>query len=145
MTTPAASTSLVTVLVDEGWQQTRDAVVTVRRRFRAQAAEKVERELDASRAIVLGATEGSDPAGRLEGQWVGRFAALLAEHPEAADDLRDLVELWQQRTPDGQRIDGGVRLEARAQDSARVYQAARDQHINERSAHQRTMSDWYDR
>ncbi|MFE9116051.1 hypothetical protein [Streptomyces sp. NPDC007172] len=127
-----ASTSLVTLLVGEGWQQTRDGVVTVWRRFRPQAAEEVERELDASRATALGAADGSDPAGRLEGQWVGRFAALLAEHPEAADDLRDLVELWQRRTPDGQRIDGGVRLEARAQDKARVYQAARDQHINER-------------
>ncbi len=127
-----ASTSLVTLLVGEGWQQTRDGVVTVWRRFRPQAAEEVERELDASRATALGVADGSDPAGRLEGQWIGRFAALLAEHPEAADDLRDLVELWQRRTPDGQRIDGGVRLEARAQDKARVYQAARDQHINER-------------
>ncbi|MFB6548831.1 hypothetical protein [Streptomyces sp. NPDC056405] len=129
-----AGTSLVALLVGEGWQQTRDGVVTVWRRFRPQAAEEVERELEASRTAALDAadTDGSDPAGRLEGQWVGRFAALLGEHPEAADELRGLVAGWQRQASDGQRIDGGVRLEARAQDNARVYQAARDQHITER-------------
>ncbi|MGK5638966.1 hypothetical protein ACSNOK_11740 [Streptomyces sp. URMC 126] len=127
-----ASTSLVTLLVGEGWQQTRDGVVTVWRRFRPQAVEEVERELDASRAAALGAADGPDPAGRLEGQWAGRFAALLDERPDAAEHVRDLVEGWRERTTGGQRIDGGVRLEARAEGHARVYQAARDQHINER-------------
>ncbi|MFH8366757.1 hypothetical protein [Streptomyces sp. NPDC018031] len=107
-----AGTSLVTLLVGEGWQQTRDGVVTIWRRFRPQAAEEVERELDASRTTALGAADRPDPSGR-----VGRFAALLSEHPEAADDLRDLVEGWR-RTPDRQRIDGGVHLEARPEDNA---------------------------
>ncbi|MFF6814647.1 hypothetical protein ACFZAG_32870 [Streptomyces sp. NPDC012403] len=129
-----AGTSLVGLLVAEGWQQTRDGVVTVWRRFRPGAAEEVERELEASRTAALDAGEGDgpDPAGRLEGQWVGRFAALLSEHPEAADELRDLVEGWRQRTAGGQEIRGDVRMEARAEGNGRVYQAARDQHITER-------------
>ncbi|MEV7859387.1 hypothetical protein AB0O86_11255 [Streptomyces hirsutus] len=129
-----AGTTLVGLLVGEGWQQTRDGVVTVWRRFRPGAAEEVERELEASRTAVLDAGEGdgTDPAGRLEGQWIGRFTTLLGEHPEAADELRDLVEGWQRRATGGQEISGGVRLEARAEGSARIYQAARDQHITER-------------
>ncbi|MBD9733488.1 MULTISPECIES: hypothetical protein [unclassified Streptomyces] len=129
-----AGTSLVTLLVAEGWQQTRDGVVTVWRRFRPQAADEVGRDLDTARSAALGAAggDGPDPAGRLEGEWAGRFAALLGEHPEAADALSDLVDEWRQRTPDGQRISGDVRLEARAEGNGRVYQAGRDQHITER-------------
>jgi len=129
-----AGTSLVGLLVAEGWQQTRDGVVTVWRRFRPGAAEDVERELEASRTAALDAGEGDgqDPAGRLEGQWIGRFAALLGEHPEAADELRGLVEEWQRRADGGQQIRGDVRMEARAEGDARIYQAARDQHITER-------------
>ncbi|MGY3201014.1 hypothetical protein [Streptomyces sp. TE5632] len=119
------------LLVAEGWQQTRDGVVTVWRRFRPGVAEEVERELEASRAAVLDAGEGDgpDPAGRLEGQWVGRFAAPLGEHPEAADELRDLVDGSQRRAAGGQEIRGDVRMEARAEGNARAYQAGRDQHI----------------
>ncbi|CAM5693321.1 hypothetical protein [Streptomyces hirsutus] len=129
-----AGTTLVGLLVGEGWQQTRDGVVTVWRRFRPQAAEEVGRELEASRTAALDAGEGdgTDPAGRLEGQWVGRFAALLGEHPEAADELRDLVEGWRQRAAGGQEIRGDVRMEARAEGNGRVYQAGRDQHITGR-------------
>ncbi|MFE9969897.1 hypothetical protein ACFYRD_03835 [Streptomyces hirsutus] len=129
-----AGTTLVGLLVGEGWQQTRDGVVTVWRRFRPGAAEEVGRELEVSRTAVLDAGEGdgADPAGRLEGQWVGRFAALLGEHPEAADELRDLVEEWRRRAAGDQEIRGDVRMEARAEGNGRVYQAGRDQHITER-------------
>ncbi|CAM5305047.1 hypothetical protein SHIRM173S_05761 [Streptomyces hirsutus] len=83
-------------------------------------------------ALDAGEGDGTDPAGRLEGQWVGRFAALLGEHPEAADELRDLVEGWRQRAAGGQEIRGDVRMEARAEGNGRVYQAGRDQHITGR-------------
>lgn len=129
-----AGTSLVGLLVAEGWQQTRDGVVTVWRRFRPEAVEEVERELEASRTAALdaGEGEGPGPAGRLEGRWVGQFATLLGEHPEAADELRDLVEEWRRRAADGQEIRGDVRMEARAEGNGRVYQAGRDQHITDR-------------
>ncbi|MFI1417942.1 hypothetical protein ACH4VX_08100 [Streptomyces sp. NPDC020731] len=129
-----AGTSLVGLLVAEGWQQTRDGVVTVWHRFRPAAAEEVERELEASRTAALdaGGGDGPGPAGRLEGQWVGRFAALLGEYPEAAEELRELVEEWQRRSAGGQEVRGDVRMEARAEGNGRVYQAGRDQHITGR-------------
>ncbi|MFE0422114.1 hypothetical protein [Streptomyces sp. NPDC058953] len=125
-----AGTSLVAVLVAEGWQQTRDGVVTVWRRFRPHSADEVEQALETSRTSALAAA-GPDSAGPLEEQWAERFAALLDECPAAADDLRGLVDEWRS-TAGGQRIDGGVRLEATARDNARVYQSARDQYITER-------------
>ncbi|GAA3171758.1 MULTISPECIES: hypothetical protein [Streptomyces] len=129
-----AGTSLVGLLVAEGWQQTRDGVVTVWRRFRPQTADEVGRDLDASRATALDAaeSEGPDVTGPLQGRWAARFGELLAEHPEAADELRDLLEQWERRSPDGRPTDGGVRMEAHATDHGRIYQAARDIHITER-------------
>jgi hypothetical protein len=126
-----AGTTVVTLLVGEGWQQARDGVVAVWRRFRPEAAGEVERELDASRLAALEAGDSREVGNRLEGHWAGRFAGLLGEHPEAADDLRTLLD----RLSNGsgrQAISGGVRMEARADGSSRIYQSARDQHITER-------------
>ncbi|MBT2411817.1 hypothetical protein J7I94_14775 [Streptomyces sp. ISL-12] len=123
-----AGTSLVALLVGEGWQQTRDGVVTVWRRFRPQEAEEIERELDASRRTAVNAAQDD---GDLERRWSERFAALLDTHPQAAHDLRELLTR-RGGQGDGQVVHGGVRLEAHAQGNGRVYQAARDQHIAER-------------
>ncbi|MES5822872.1 hypothetical protein [Streptomyces sp. RG80] len=125
-----AGTTVVTLFVGEGWQQARDGVVAVWRRFRPEAAGDVERELEASR---LAALEGDSPetANRLEGHWIGRFAGLLGEHPEAADELQRLLDRLSEGSG-GQAITGGVHMQARADGSSRIYQSARDQHITER-------------
>lgn len=128
-----AGTTVVTLLVGDGWQQAREGLVAVWRRFRPEAADEVERELEASRTAALQASASGDrDAGvRLQGHWIGRFAGLLGEHPEAADVLKDLLEQLKQGE-DGQTISGGVRMQARSEGNSRIYQSARDQHITER-------------
>ncbi|MFB7654698.1 MULTISPECIES: hypothetical protein [unclassified Streptomyces] len=48
------------------------------------------------------------------------LVTLLGEHPEAADELRDLVEGWQRQAAGGQQIRGDVRMEARAEGNGRA-------------------------
>ncbi|MFC8664144.1 hypothetical protein [Streptomyces sp. NPDC057199] len=128
-----AGTAVVALLVGEGWQQARDGVVTVWRRYRPQGADDVEQELETSRRELLTAAENGD-AGTGEAvarDWQQRVAGLLDEHPDAADELRALLTRLGS-VPPRQRIDGGVRLEARASGSSRIYQSVGDQHITER-------------
>ncbi|MFH8608911.1 hypothetical protein ACH4D5_15675 [Streptomyces sp. NPDC018029] len=131
-----AGTSVVTLLVTDGWQQAKDGVVAFWRRFQPEAADDVERELEASRRTALDATENATtPAtGRLEGHWCARAVTLLSEHPEAAPELEALIDRLA-RGADGQEVTGGIHMEAHAEGNGRVYQAGRDQHITEHAEH----------
>jgi hypothetical protein len=132
-----AGTAVVTLAVTEAWQQARDGIVTVWRRYRPQAADEVGEELETSRRALLAAAAGGDDndaaaAGRrIADAWQLRLAALLADHPGAADDLRTLLAALDPG-PARQNVRGDVRLQARASGSARIYQAMGDQHITER-------------
>ncbi|MFI6440000.1 hypothetical protein [Streptomyces sp. NPDC050759] len=59
------------------------------------------------------------------------MADLLGEHPDAAEELRGLPAQFAP-APSRQEIRGGVRLDARASGSSRIYQSVGDQHITER-------------
>ncbi|MGW3118753.1 hypothetical protein ACWDBW_16705 [Streptomyces sp. NPDC001107] len=127
-----AGTAMVALLVSEGWQQARDGIVTVWRRYRPQAADDVERELETSRRALLAAADSGDTAGEADvaRAWQRRVADLLGEHPGAAEELRTL--LAQSAPAPRQEISGEVRLDARASGSSRIYQSVGDQHITER-------------
>ena len=129
-----AGTAVVALLVGEGWQQARDGVVAVWRRYRPQSADHVGRELEASRRVLLAAPGSADtaPGEGLAGDWQRRLVDLLDEHPGAAEDLRALLTRLAPAPIRQQDIRGGVRMRARASGSARIYQAAGDQHITER-------------
>ncbi|MEU6822852.1 hypothetical protein ABZ921_19670 [Streptomyces atriruber] len=128
-----AGTSVVTLLVTDGWQQTKDGVVALWRRFQPEAADDVDRELEASRRTALEAAEGDGhgATARLEGHWCARAMTLLSEHPQAAVELEALLTRLA-RENGTQQVDGGIHMQARATGHGRVYQAARDQHITER-------------
>jgi hypothetical protein len=123
----SAGSTLVTLMVTDGWQQARDGAVRLWRQFRPEAAAVVAAELDAARdAVVSGRAAGApvDEAGLRE-EWARRTAELLAARPDAAAALREALSGWSGAV-------SGVRMEARASGSSRVYQAGRDQHISER-------------
>ncbi|MFE9485243.1 MULTISPECIES: hypothetical protein [unclassified Streptomyces] len=129
----SAGTTVVTLLVTEGWQQAKDGVVSLWRRFHPEAADDVEQALDTSRRSLLAAAESgeADAALNLEAHWRQRVAGLLAEHPQAAAELDGLL-IRLNETSTGRTINGGIRMQARVSGNGRSYQAAGDQYITER-------------
>lgn len=128
----SAGSTVVTLLVTESWQQARDGVVSLWRRFRPEAADDVAQALETSRQSLLAAEQSgeADASLNLEAHWRQRVAGLLAEHPEAAGELDGLLIRLNEAST-GRTINGGVRMQARVSGSGRSYQAAGDQHINE--------------
>ena len=125
--------TVVTLLVTDGWQQVKDGVVALWRRFHPEAADDVEQALETSRRSLLAAAESgaADAPLNLEAHWRQRVAGLLTEHPEAATELDGLL-IRLNDAQAGRTINGGVRMQARATGNGRIYQSAGDQTINER-------------
>ncbi|WP_225096561.1 hypothetical protein [Streptomyces sp. CoH27] len=128
-----AGTAFVAVLVGEGWQQARDGIVALWRRNRPQDAERVSHELETSRRTLLTAAQNGDSwvQDDIAADWRRQVAGLLGDSPDAAEELRGLLTRLGHE-PSRQEIRGGVRFEARASGSARIYQSVGDQHITER-------------
>lgn len=127
-----AGTAVVTLMVNEGWQQARDGVVQLWQRYHPESADTVADDLESTRTAALAVQEAgaSVVARALQEEWARQVAELLASHPEAQDDLRGLLAGWV--ASDQRTVQGSVHLEAHATGRARVYQAGRDQHITER-------------
>ncbi|MFE5944165.1 hypothetical protein [Streptomyces sp. NPDC056480] len=125
-----AGTTLVTLLTTEAWQRVSDGVASLWRRAEPERAEAISAELEVTRADLLAARDGGDEeSGReLGAEWQGRIRRLLVTHPEEAAALRRLMDELQPPTPDVP----SVTQHATASGHARVYQAGRDQYIEER-------------
>ncbi|MEW2078509.1 hypothetical protein ACH4FA_11780 [Streptomyces sp. NPDC017966] len=128
-----AGTTVVTLMVTNAWESARDGMVALWRRFQPARAESVGEELEAGREELLLARRAGDAAleAELTAEWQGRVRRFLLAQPEAADELRRILDELNPSLPEEpgtQRI----HLRARASGSARIYQAGRDQHITER-------------
>ncbi|WP_225850659.1 hypothetical protein [Streptomyces sp. HPF1205] len=128
-----ASSTLVTLMVTDGWQQARDGVVRLWRQFRPEAAADVAEALDTVRAAVLVGRAAGAPVDEvaLRDEWARRIGELLAAGADAEAALRAALAGWQDAAG-GQALSGGIHQDAHATGSGRVYQAGRDQHITER-------------
>jgi hypothetical protein len=123
--------ALVTLMATDAWQVAREGFVQLWRRVQPHRAETVAAELDAGRAEVLAAIEVDDQEvlSEVRAEWQGRLRRLLVARPEAAAELRRLLD---EIAPPASTVDPAVTQRATASGHARVYQAGRDQHITER-------------
>ncbi len=124
----AAASALVGVLATEGWQDGRRAVVALWRRARPEQAPAVEADLAEARTELLAAREAGDEQAEqaLVVEWRQRLRRLAAADPEAARELRRIVdeELTPLLPPAGRQIT--VNQNATVSGFGRVNQAGRD-------------------
>ncbi|MDT0344210.1 hypothetical protein [Streptomyces litchfieldiae] len=88
-----AAQSVITLMCTDAWTGTRNRVVGLWHRFRPEQEEDVAQGLDGAQGVLTAARAGSVPGvdETLTAQWATRFAELLAQHPEAAAELRALT------------------------------------------------------
>ncbi|MEW2324004.1 hypothetical protein AB0926_23355 [Streptomyces griseoincarnatus] len=128
-----AGTTVVTLMVTNAWVSARDGMVALWRRFQPARAESIGEELEAGRADLLLARQAgdADSEAELTVEWQGRLRRFLLARPEAAEELRRVLDELTPQLP-GETAAERIRMEARASGSARIYQAGRDQHITDR-------------
>ena len=87
-----AAAALVQAVVTDGWEGVRHKIARLFGRGQPDVA--IERRLDATRDQLTAATPGDLEQVRaaLAAQWETRFADLLADHPDAEDELAALVK-----------------------------------------------------
>jgi hypothetical protein len=122
---------MVTMMATDAWQAARDGVIALWRRIQPGRADATAVQLDASRedALAAGVADDQQTLSELRAQWQGLFRRLVVAHPEAAAELRALLDELQQP---GGSVAPVTAQRATASGHARVYQAGRDQHITER-------------
>jgi hypothetical protein len=126
-----AGATLVALMATDAWQAAREGIIRLWRRMQPHRADTVAAELEAGQVKVLAAVAVDDQVAlsELRAEWQGRFRRLLVTRPEAATELRRLLDELAPADPVATHT---VTQHATATGHARIYQAGRDQHIAER-------------
>ncbi|WP_327048305.1 hypothetical protein OG320_10740 [Microbispora sp. NBC_01189] len=119
-----ASLTLVTLMATDVWERTRDGVVALWRRAWPERADAVAAELDSTREDLAADLAAED---ELAAEWQGRIRRLLVGRPEAAVELRSLLDELAPHTAHAP----AVSQRATASGDSRIYQAGRDLRITE--------------
>lgn len=85
---------LVKAITTDGYELVRKAVLKLWRRHEPERAEMIEQTLATTQAELAEApeAEAAQVAQEFDAEWLAYFRALLRNHPEAADDVRAMVE-----------------------------------------------------
>ncbi|GAA4635712.1 hypothetical protein GCM10023196_082270 [Actinoallomurus vinaceus] len=129
-----AGTAIVGAMATDMWQQARTSVVRLWRRADSAHADAVANELEEVRARMLAArSDGDDDTEQaLAGLWRLRLQDLVRQDPSLADELRRVVDEELLPTLGPAERARTVLMYGTASGHGRVYQSARDQHINQR-------------
>lgn len=125
----AGGTALVGAVATDGWQLAKRGFGQLFARSDQSRAAAVDERLERTRAVVEAAGARSERV-RLEQQaaWTARLEDLLSDHPEAAEELRALVE--QVAAATGNRSAGNVVQHAVALDHAQQVVQGHGQQTN---------------
>jgi hypothetical protein len=90
----SAGAALVTAMATDAWQAAREGIIRLWRHMQPDRADTVAAELEAGQAEVLTAVRVNDQESlsELRAEWQGRFRRLLVARPEAAAELRRLLD-----------------------------------------------------
>jgi hypothetical protein len=90
----SAASTLVNAVTTESYEAAKKAVLRLWRRHAPAHAEMIEETLETTRAEVVGASEAeaAQTAQDLNAEWLAFFRTLLRSHPDAADDVRQVVQ-----------------------------------------------------
>ncbi|MEU5075193.1 hypothetical protein [Streptomyces asoensis] len=89
-----AAAALVSAIVGDAWAASRDGVLDVWRRVHPRRVRVIDAALDEASGegeLVRVHPEAPFPAGQLEEDWQNHFHALLRDHPDARDDVEQLI------------------------------------------------------
>lgn len=130
-----AGTTLVTLMATDAWQTARSGMTALWRRVLPARADGIAGEMDSAREELIAARRTGDEEAEqeLRAEWSGRVRRLLAQQPDVAEELRQiLLDLEPARAEEDLRARTEINLRAEVSGSGRVYQAGRDQTITER-------------
>ncbi|WP_338933179.1 hypothetical protein WEB32_34320 [Streptomyces netropsis] len=99
----AGATTLVAAMATDTWQATRNGVARLLgRRDQAQEA-AVEAQLDSNAALVAGAEDAERARQVLVPVWQLQLGQFLQQHPDAADELKGLIDQIRGALPQAQK------------------------------------------
>lgn len=124
----SAATSIVKLMVTDAWDQAKDKIGALWRRFRPEQAADVVLDLDRARLEMASADQTVALA--ILREWESRLLRLLAADSAVADELNRVVSEFRQllATPQSR---GDVRQSARASGQSTVIQIGGDGTIGE--------------
>ncbi|MFJ6793861.1 hypothetical protein [Streptomyces sp. NPDC091268] len=86
------ATTIVAAMATSAWESARGRVVQVFRQRGDDGVGAIETQLDADARLVAEEEDADGTRQDLVRPWARRLAALLREHPQAAEELRRAVE-----------------------------------------------------
>ena len=120
-----ASTTIMSLLTTDAWEKTKTALGGLWRRVHPDRAAAVEAELVDTRAELLAAQATGDTQTEqdLAGDWQRKLRRLLAANPEAAGELRRILDELSPALPPGEQVwTGDVTMRAKASEHAQINQ-----------------------